>query len=65
MSDEPIIHCTGVHKWFGEFHALRGIDIDVYEGEVIVIFGLFAILNSSGWKPGWCFSSLTFSHTLQ
>jgi len=39
MSDEPIIHCTGVHKWFGEFHALRGIDIDVYEGEVIVIFG--------------------------
>ena len=39
MSDEPIIHCTGVHKWFGDFHALRGIDMDVYEGEVIVIFG--------------------------
>jgi len=39
MSDQPIIHCTGVHKWFGDFHALRGIDMDVYEGEVIVIFG--------------------------
>ena len=39
MSDQPIIHCKGVHKWFGDFHALRGIDIDVYEGEVIVIFG--------------------------
>ena len=39
MSDKPIIHCTGVHKWFGDFHALRGIDLDVYEGEVIVIFG--------------------------
>jgi len=39
MSEEPIIHCTGVHKWFGDFHALRGIDMDVYEGEVIVIFG--------------------------
>ena len=39
MSDQPIIHCTGVHKWFGDFHALRGIDLDVYEGEVIVIFG--------------------------
>ena len=39
MAEEPIIHCTGVHKWFGEFHALRGIDMDVYEGEVIVIFG--------------------------
>jgi general L-amino acid transport system ATP-binding protein len=39
MSEEPIIHCTGVHKWFGDFHALKGIDIDVFEGEVIVIFG--------------------------
>ena len=39
MTDKPIIHCTGVHKWFGDFHALRGIDLDVYEGEVIVIFG--------------------------
>jgi len=39
MSDKPIIHCTGVHKWFGDFHALRGIDLDVHEGEVIVIFG--------------------------
>ena len=39
MSDQPIIHCTDVHKWYGDFHALRGIDMDVYEGEVIVIFG--------------------------
>ncbi|HDD62685.1 MAG TPA: amino acid ABC transporter ATP-binding protein [Chloroflexi bacterium] len=36
---EPIIKCRGVHKWFGDFQALKGIDIDVYEGEVIVIFG--------------------------
>ena len=39
MTDKPIIHCTDVHKWFGDFHALRGIDLDVHEGEVIVIFG--------------------------
>jgi len=38
-NSEPIIKCRGVHKWFGEFHALKGIDMDVYEGEVIVIFG--------------------------
>jgi general L-amino acid transport system ATP-binding protein len=38
MSD-PIIHCTDVHKWFGKFEALRGIDMDVEKGEVIVIFG--------------------------
>ncbi len=38
MSD-PIIICKDVHKWFGEFHALRGIDMEVRTGEVIVIFG--------------------------
>jgi general L-amino acid transport system ATP-binding protein len=36
---EPIIHCRGVHKWFEGFHALRGIDMDVYPQEVVVIFG--------------------------
>jgi general L-amino acid transport system ATP-binding protein len=39
MNEEPIIKCRGVHKWFDDFHALKGIDLDVYEGEVIVIFG--------------------------
>ena len=39
MTEEPIIYCRNVHKWFDEFHALRGIDMDVFEGEVIVIFG--------------------------
>jgi general L-amino acid transport system ATP-binding protein len=36
---EPIIICRDVHKWYGDYHALRGIDIEVYPGEVIVIFG--------------------------
>ena len=35
----PIITCLDVHKWFDEFHALRGINMDVKQGEVIVIFG--------------------------
>ena len=38
-SNEPIIICRDVHKWFGSFHALRGIDMDVLPQEVIVIFG--------------------------
>jgi general L-amino acid transport system ATP-binding protein len=38
MSD-PIISCQDVHKWYGQFHALRGIDLEVKKGEVIVIFG--------------------------
>jgi general L-amino acid transport system ATP-binding protein len=36
---DTIIHCDNVHKWYGHFHALRGISMDVQRGEVIVIFG--------------------------
>jgi general L-amino acid transport system ATP-binding protein len=36
---EPIIICRDVHKWYGEFHALRGINLEVDKGEVVVIFG--------------------------
>ena len=39
MAKEPIIYCRNVHKWYDDFHALCGIDMDVFEGEVIVIFG--------------------------
>ncbi len=39
LNEEPIILCRDVHKWFGHFHALRGISMEVYKGEVIVIFG--------------------------
>jgi len=35
----PIIVCEDVHKWYGTFHALRGISMSVHKGEVIVIFG--------------------------
>jgi general L-amino acid transport system ATP-binding protein len=37
-SDEIII-CRDIHKWYGHFHALRGIDMTIKRGEVIVIFG--------------------------
>jgi general L-amino acid transport system ATP-binding protein len=39
MNKEPIIKCRGVHKWYDDFHALKGVDMDVHEGEVIVVFG--------------------------
>jgi general L-amino acid transport system ATP-binding protein len=38
-TDEPIIICREVHKWFGNFEALRGISMEVEKGEVVVIFG--------------------------
>ena len=34
-----IIVCRDVHKWFGQLHVLRGIDLTVKLGEVLVIFG--------------------------
>jgi len=34
-----IIVCRDVHKWFGPLHVLRGIDMTVRAGEVVVIFG--------------------------
>ena len=37
--NEPIIICQDVHKWYGNFHALRGVSMEVRKGEVIVIFG--------------------------
>ena len=36
---KPIIQCHNVNKWYGEFHALKGIDLEVRKGEVIVIIG--------------------------
>ena len=36
---ENIIICQDVHKWYGDFHALKGISLTVQSGEVIVILG--------------------------
>ena len=36
---DPIIVCRDVQKWYGDFHALRGVNMDVRKGEVVVIFG--------------------------
>lgn len=38
-TDKPIIIARNVHKWYGHFHALKGINMEVKKGEVIVIFG--------------------------
>jgi len=36
---KPIIICRDVQKWYGNFHALRGVNMEVKKGEVVVIFG--------------------------
>jgi ABC-type polar amino acid transport system ATPase subunit len=36
---EPIVRVRGLHKRFGALHVLRGVDMDLRKGEVVVIFG--------------------------
>ncbi len=38
-SSEYIITCRDVHKWYGDFHALKGVSLNVKPREVIVIIG--------------------------
>ena len=38
-SAEPIIQLQGVNKWYGQFHVLKDINLDVQQGERIVLCG--------------------------
>lgn len=35
----PIIIAKDVHKWYGQYHALRGVSLTIDPGEVVVIMG--------------------------
>jgi general L-amino acid transport system ATP-binding protein len=35
----PVIEIAGLNKWFGDFHVLRDIELDVWKGERIVVCG--------------------------
>jgi len=36
---EPLIRVEAIDKWYGELHVLKGLSLDVAEGEVVVIIG--------------------------
>jgi general L-amino acid transport system ATP-binding protein len=38
-SEEAMIEIKDMHKWFGDFHVLRGIDLTVHKKERIVVCG--------------------------
>jgi general L-amino acid transport system ATP-binding protein len=38
-SDRAMITAIDVHKWYGNYHALRGVSLTVSQGEVVVIMG--------------------------
>jgi len=35
----PCVELEGVHKWFGETHILRGVDLSIRDNEKVVILG--------------------------
>ena len=39
VNQVPIVRAEGVKKWFGTQQVLRGVDLDVFRGEVVVIVG--------------------------
>lgn len=39
MNGNPIVRVQNLHKWFGLLHVLRGISLEVYPQEVVVIIG--------------------------
>ncbi len=39
LTNEPAIRMLGVNKWYGEFHVLRDINLEVATGEKIVLCG--------------------------
>ena len=38
-NEDSIISIHGMHKWFGDFHVLKNINLEVGRGERIVICG--------------------------
>lgn len=37
--DGSLVQLTNIHKWFGNVHVLKGIDLSVYPGAVVTIIG--------------------------
>ena len=35
----PVVKVQGLHKYFGELEVLKGIDMEIEQGEVVVVFG--------------------------
>src|SRR5437763_10386025 len=38
-ADQPMVRLENLHKWFGDHHVLKGIDLSMQSGEVQVVIG--------------------------
>jgi ABC-type polar amino acid transport system ATPase subunit len=39
LGDDVVVSVRGLHKYFGSAHILRGIDLDVWQGEAVMVIG--------------------------
>ncbi|MEO0594632.1 MAG: ATP-binding cassette domain-containing protein, partial [Chloroflexota bacterium] len=39
IGEEAIIKIQDMDKWYGDFHVLKGINLEVKEREVVVVIG--------------------------
>ena len=39
LGDDVIVSTRGLHKYFGPAHILKGIDLDVWQGEAVMVIG--------------------------
>ena len=39
MPDAPLLSVRGLNAWYGESHALHGVDLDISEGETVTLLG--------------------------
>jgi polar amino acid transport system ATP-binding protein len=39
MAPEPLVRLEGIHKWFGDLYVLRDINLEIAQGEVVVVIG--------------------------
>jgi polar amino acid transport system ATP-binding protein len=35
----PLVRLEGIHKWFGNLHVLRGVDVAIQQRDVVVVIG--------------------------
>ena len=39
MPEAPLLSVRGLNAWYGESHALHGVDLDIAEGETVTLLG--------------------------